>query len=125
MSMKKKWPINIWSQNMKCTSKKNIFFVLLSLSLHLGNHSQARDLILIENLGTSENAELTLKLMREKFKIPKSLITYRMITGETTCRPSPTAIMHFCLKKNGELDIIRVNQYILDQSLKSLSDGLN
>ena len=83
--------------------------------------THARDLIVLENLGKDENAKLVLKILKEKFHIPETLVTYKK--SSESCKVHPESIMHFCLKENAELEVLKVNRYIVENSLKSFDEN--
>ena len=91
-----------------------IFLIITSQSIYSQAH--ARDVILLENLGTHAEGTQALKILQEKFNIPKGLITYRNINGE--CQKRSEAIMQLCLKADGELDVVKVNRYAVENSLR-------
>jgi hypothetical protein len=96
---------------------KSIFkSILLIAIITLSSITHARDVILLENLATSSEGQVVLKLIQEKFKIPRKLITYRSINNE--CVKNSEAIMQLCLKSNGELEVVKVNKFAVENSLR-------
>ena len=88
----------------------------LCLACFFINTTHARDIILVENLATPSEGQALLKIIQEKFKIPRKLITFRNIKRE--CVRESEAIMQLCLKMNGELDVVKVNRFAVDNSLR-------
>lgn len=91
-----------------------IFIILTTQAMFM--KIQAREVILLENLGTHAEGTQALKILQEKFNIPRGLITYRNINGE--CIKNSEAIMQLCLKASGELDVVKVNRYAVENSLR-------
>lgn len=75
-----------------------------------------RDVILIENKGTIEDAQIVIKILQEKFNIPRKLITLKNITSE--CSKASDAIMQLCVKADGEMDIVKVNKFVVENTLR-------
>lgn len=100
---------------------KSIFrTTLLITTISLSNNAHARDVILVENLASHNEGEMLLKIIQDKFKIPKKLITYRMVASE--CSKHAEAIMQLCLKSNGELEVVKVNKFAVENSLRVFSE---
>ncbi len=81
--------------------------------------SYCRDVILIENLASSKEGQLLLKIITEKFNIPKKLITYREIKNE--CMKNSDAIMHLCLQVSGEMDIVKKDRFVIEETFRVFS----
>lgn len=77
--------------------------------------AQGRDVILVENLANKESGELLLKVLEEKFNIPKQLITYK--SEVTECMQKTEAILQLCMRADGELDIVKIDRFIVQNSL--------
>ncbi len=84
--------------------------LLFSLNLH------ARDVILIENKARPDELKMVLKILQEKFNIPKKLITIRSIVND--CAKDSDAIMQLCLKENAELEIVKMNKFVVEKTLR-------
>jgi len=87
---------------------------LLFLGLSLSAFS--RDIILVENLASKEEGQMLMNIMARKFKIPKNLVSY---IATKQCSDKSEAIMHLCLKRDGELEIIKVNRFVVKNSLSA------
>ncbi len=98
---------------MKCLYK---FILLTSLTSSL----YARDIILVENKATAEEGKLLLKILQEKFNVPRKLISYKV--PESECAKKSDAIMHLCLKENGELEIVKMNKLVMDRAFGVFSE---
>lgn len=92
---------------MKCLYK------ILSLTL-LTSSLYARDIILVENQAGPEEGKLLMKILQEKFNVPAKLITYR--TPENGCAKKSEAIMQLCMKKDGELEIVKINRLVIERA---------
>jgi len=79
----------------------------------------SRDIILVENLASKEEGQLLMNIIGRKFKIPKNLVSYKI---EKSCSQKTEAIMHLCLKENGELEIMKVNRFVVKNSLSAFYD---
>ena len=91
--------------------------LLTSLTCH------SRDIILVENLASAEEGQMLLKIIEEKFKIPRKLITYRNVSKE--CKKTSEAIMQLCMQANGELNIVKINKYVVENSLRVFQEVEN
>lgn len=97
---------------------KYLFKTLLICSLSclfFINASLGREIILIENQATHEEGKLLVRILEEKFNIPRKLISYKRISG--TCRKTSEAIMQLCLKSNGEMDVMKVDRFVIENSM--------
>ncbi|MBY0415950.1 MAG: hypothetical protein K2Q18_17395 [Bdellovibrionales bacterium] len=97
---------------MKSIFKTFFFITCLTLS----HNTIAREVILLENLATQAEGEMVIKIIQEKFKIPRKLITYRNINSE--CSKESDSIMQLCLKSNGDLEVLKVNKFAVENSLR-------
>ncbi len=89
---------------------------ICSLCLLLSSTLYAREVILVENKATKEEAQMVLRVLQEKFNIPRKLITIRNIANE--CAKDSDAIMHLCLKENAEVDIVKMNKFVVEKTLR-------
>ena len=80
----------------------------------------ARDIILVENLASKDSGELLLKILEEKFNIPKQLIIYKEHISE--CSKKSEAILQLCMQANGDLDIVKINRFVIENSLSVFFD---
>lgn len=98
---------------------KSIFSGLIFICLAQLAFSAApvfsREVILIENLATSGEGELLVKILIKKFKLPQELITLR--NTNQNCEVRSEAIIHLCLLASGELEVRKMNQYVVKNSL--------
>ncbi len=91
------------------------FKITISLFLLLSTTPlYARDIILLENLATPAQGEAVLNILQKKFNLPRRLITYK---NKTSCKTTSDAIMQLCLRENGELDIVKMNKFIVEETL--------
>ena len=97
---------------------KSILFMILILNLRI---AYSRDVILIENLAGHEDGQILLKIIQQKFNIPKKLITYRRI--KTECRKNSDAIMHLCLRADGEMDIMKINKFVIEETFRIFTEA--
>lgn len=95
---------------------KLLFSLLLVTAIQAG---QCREIILVENLASSDEGKMLLSIIEEKFNIPKSMVTYK---AQKECSINSEAIMHLCLRQNGELDVLRVNRFVVKNSLSTFYD---
>lgn len=96
---------------MKLIYKSFMLCFLLLLSPRLWS----RDIVLIENQATSSEGELLKKILTKKYHIPRELITLRNTTS--ACEKKSEAIIHLCLGANGELQVEKMNQFVVKNSL--------
>ncbi|MFA6237671.1 MAG: hypothetical protein WC635_10125 [Bacteriovorax sp.] len=75
----------------------------------------SREIILIENMASKSEGELLAKILIKKFNLPKELITLRNTNQE--CENKSDAIIHLCMLPDGELQIRKMNQYVVKNSL--------
>lgn len=80
----------------------------------LTSATYARDIILVENQASVEEGKLLMKILQEKFNIPTKLITYKQ--PENGCANKSDAIMHLCMKKDGELEIVKLNRPVIERA---------
>ena len=99
---------------MKLIFNKNLIvsiFCFFIFSLNL----EARDIILIENMATKNEGELLKSILINKFKLPTELITLRNIHG--VCEKKTEAIIYLCLDGDGKLEIKKIDQFVVKNSL--------
>lgn len=99
---------------MKLIFNYFIFLGLLPLIL-ISSPAISREVILIENLATSAEGELLASILTKKFKLPRELITLRNTNQK--CEIKSEAIIHLCLLASGELEVRKMNQYVVKNSL--------
>lgn len=75
----------------------------------------SRDIILIENMATSDEGILLKSILIKKFHLPEELITLKNIISD--CEIRTDAIIHLCIKADGELHVKKINQYVVRRSL--------
>lgn len=97
-------------------------FKNISLSILLINSPliYSRDVILIENLASIEEGQTLLKIIQQKFNIPRKLITFKNIKKE--CMQNSDAIMQLCLKANGEMDIVKINKFVIEETFRVFTE---
>jgi hypothetical protein len=97
---------------------KSLFkFLTLSTALLAANPLKAREVILLENLSNEESGKMVIKILEEKFNVPLKLITYKRPNGK--CTEKSEAILQLCLKADGELDIVKVDRFIMENSFSA------
>ena len=93
-----------------------VFLSLLACHLFLiSSKLHAREVILIENLSSPAEGELVRTILIKKFHLPKELITLK--NDEHDCQQKSEAIVHLCLNADGNLEIKKMNQYVVKNSL--------
>ncbi len=73
-----------------------------------------REIILVENLASPEEGQLLMRIIEDKFNIPLSIVSFQV---KSECSKNNEAIMHLCLQKNGELEIVKINKFVVKNSL--------
>jgi hypothetical protein len=94
---------------------KSIFNSIFLFSLIHPTVGYSREIVLIENLSSFEEGEVVKKILVQKYKIPKELITLKQ--NETTCSKNTDSIIHLCIEENGELHVARMNKYVVKNTL--------
>lgn len=84
-------------------------FVLLPFK-----RSYGREIILVENRATADQGLMLRKILEAKFRLPRSLITLKNIQSE--CDQKSEAIIHLCLLPDGDLKVIKMNQFVVKNS---------
>jgi hypothetical protein len=96
---------------MKLFSKFALIFFLIQSSITF-----ARDIVLIENQSSKEEGEIVKKILNQKYKIPEELIKLKDI--ESKCTNNTEAIIHLCIDRNGELNVERMNKFVVKNALE-------
>jgi hypothetical protein len=86
----------------------------LLILIILSTNVYARDIILIENLGTTAQGNALIKILQKKFNIPRKLIHYK---NKQTCEKNSDAIMQLCLMASGEMEILKMNKYVMAETM--------
>lgn len=73
-----------------------------------------RDIILVENGASHDTGLLLRKILENKFQLPRKLITLKNIQGH--CDEKTEALVHLCLMPNGELKVLKMNQFVVKNS---------
>ena len=95
---------------------KSIYKIMTIFVLVLNcTNSFAREIVLIENLATKAEGELLRTILIKKFHLPNELITLR--NTNLPCEAKTDAIIQLCIIENGELNILKMNQYVVKNSL--------
>ena len=89
-----------------------LIFVIL-----IGSKIEAREIILIENMAQTSTGELLKSILIKKFHFPEELITLKNINQN--CEERSEAIMHLCLDQKGELNVKKLNQFVVRNSFRS------
>ena len=95
--------------------------ILVLFMLMNSTASYSRDVILIENLASPEEGQTLLRIIQQKFNIPRKLITYRKVNRE--CMKNSDAIMQLCLKANGEMDIVKINKFVIEETFRIFAEA--
>lgn len=99
---------------------KRLFSLLTIYVFLLSSCSaSARDIILVENLATPEEGAMLIKIIAEKFHIPRNMISFKT---PLQCSKQSEAIMHLCLRQDGVLDVLQVNKFVVKNSLSAFFD---
>lgn len=93
---------------------KTIFLVMITLQC-ISSTVLCRDIVLIENRGPMETGVLLKTILMDKYHFPANIITLRA-TGQD-CQKKSDSIIHLCIDKNGELEIKKINEFIVQNSL--------
>ena len=87
----------------------------LAAALFMNSHpALCRDIILVESLAGLESGLLVKKILMRKFQFPEKLITLKII--KNSCEEKSDAIVHLCLLSSGDLQILKLNQYVIKNS---------
>jgi hypothetical protein len=89
---------------------KLIFSALITYLL-ISQNLSAREIILIEHLDNSEVAKIVKNILIKKFQMPDQLI--QVSAQDSVCSEHTEAILQLCVLKNGELEIKKINKYVL------------
>jgi len=95
--------------------------ILFTLMLMNSTMSYSRDVILIENLASVEEGQTLLRILQQKFNIPRKLITYR--NSNRGCMKNSDAIMQLCLRANGEMDIVKINKFVIEETFRIFAEA--
>lgn len=90
-------------------------FVILILCYFCIRTAYSREIILIENMATHQEGQNLELILTNKFNIPKELIELRQ--NIKNCQLHTDAVLHLCLKKDGDLEIRKINEFIVKNSL--------
>ncbi len=93
---------------------KTLFFSSLA-SFTMLPIANSRDVILVENRASNQEGQLLLKILTKKFNIPEELITLKNINS--FCEKKTEAIIHLCLQEDGELNVFKMNRFVVQNSL--------
>lgn len=78
----------------------------------------AREIFVIEHTNQIEVAKMTKKILINRFQIPESLIQIR----NANCNDKSEAILQLCILNNGELEIKKINKYVLNNAFNIFLD---
>jgi len=96
---------------------------LAALILVSGHEVSARDVVLVESLAGLESGLMVKKILMNKFQFPEKLITLKII--KTGCEAKSDAIVHLCLLSSGELEILKMNEFVVKNSFGIFMNGEN
>lgn len=85
----------------------------------------AREIILIENLADPIEGKTLISILNQKYQFPQKLITYNLLKGQ--CTKGSDAILHLCIKRNGDIDVLKYEKKVLEKMLNVFleSEGQN
>lgn len=93
--------------------------MVISIMTILTSSLYARDVILIENLASQAEGEALVGILQKQFSIPRRLITLK---NKKVCQKNTEAIMHLCLRVNSELEIVKMNKFVVEETLAAFAD---
>lgn len=93
--------------------------IAISIMIILTGSLHARDIILIENLTTQAEGEALVGILQKQFSIPRRFITLK---SKKACQKNTEAIMHLCLRINSELEIVKMNKFVVEETLAAFAD---
>jgi hypothetical protein len=88
-----------------------LIFKALLLSVIFTQKTYAREIIVIEHIQNDVTAKMVKNILIKKFQLPERLI--RINSRLNTCSIQSDAILHLCVQKSGEMEIIKINTYVL------------
>jgi|GEM_PF-806357 len=95
---------------------------IAALILVSGFEAGARDVVLVESLAGLESGLMVKKILMGKFQFPEKLITLRII--KTNCEANSDAIVHLCLLPSGDLQVLKMNDFVVKNSFGIFMNGL-
>lgn len=109
---------------MKWIIKWTVFTFSLCCILY-GPGLYAREIILIENLTDPIHGKTLISILNQKYQLPQKLITYNLQKDQ--CTKGSDAILHLCIKRNGDIDVLKYEQKVLEKMLSVFleSEGQN
>ena len=93
---------------MKFLLSSSLFFSMIINPTHI----QAREIVIIENLASRLEGETLAQLIQKRLGLPKNYIS--VLTGPSKCTKQREAILHICLLSNGDIEIIKKNEEVLE-----------
>lgn len=99
-------------KNMKYNSK---LFALVSLFCFI-NPVYSKDLILITHNQNEQMANKIIKIIEEKFLIPRELI--KLKKSHRPCQQGNSSIFHFCIDKRKNMRVLKKNPMFYAENLK-------
>lgn len=79
-----------------------------------------REIIIIEHIQNNETASMLKNILVTKFQLPEALIKIR--SQVDACSIQTDAILHLCVQKDGELEIKKINKYVLKSAFNIFFD---
>lgn len=107
---------------MKFLLSSSLFFIILIFP----PQALAREIVLIENLASRLEGETLAQLIQKKLGLPKNYIS--VLTAPSKCTKQREAILHICLLPNGDMEIIKKNEDVLENlknAFSVASEGIN
>lgn len=99
---------------------KLTFNIVLFAVLAFSQAARAREIIVIEHIQNNETASMVKNILIKKFQLPASLIKIYGLTNN--CSEKSDAIVQLCVLKNGELEIKKINRYVLKSAFNIFLD---
>lgn len=75
----------------------------------------AREIILIDNLAEAIHGKTLISILNQRYQLPQKLITYNLHKDQ--CTKGSDAILHLCIKRNGDIDVLKYEQKVLEKML--------
>jgi hypothetical protein len=94
--------------------------LIFSLIFLLSQTVWSRDIIVIDHIQNNQTALLVKKILITKFQIPEKLI--QINRQNLACDESKDAILHLCVDKDGNMEIKKINKYILKNAFNVFLD---
>ncbi len=94
---------------------------LAALILLTNKEVSARDVVLVESQAGLESGLMVKKILMGKFQFPEKLIRLRITNS--SCEKNSEAIVHLCLLASGDLQVMKMNEYVVKNSFGIFMNG--